>query len=122
MYKMLHMETEQLKEKAEDLLEHAGDAAETFYKLALINVTQKVTNIASTTITMIVLSTLGMFILFFGGFALAWWLGDLVESRAGGFALVGAFFLLLTILIIALRRTIVFPSIRNLIIGKIYDK
>jgi Putative Actinobacterial Holin-X, holin superfamily III len=115
------METEQLKEKAEDLTEHLGDLAETSYKLAIINLTQKATNAASQGLTIIVLCTLGMFILFFGGFGLAWWLGDVIDSRAGGFAIVAGFFLLLTLCILAVRKKIVFPYIRNLIIRKVYD-
>jgi len=122
------METEQLKEKTEDLkdaakdlTEHLGDIADTFYKLAVVNITEKATNVASTTLTVIVLCTLGMFVLFFGGFSLGWWIGDLINSRAAGFAIVAGFFLLVTLIILALRKNIVFPYIRNLIIRKVYD-
>jgi hypothetical protein len=122
------METEQLKDKAEDLkdsakdlTEHIGDMADTFYKLAVLNLTQKATNAAATGISVIVLCTFGVFFLIFGGIALGWWIGDLVGSRAGGFAIVAGFFLLLTICIVALRKKIVFPYFRNRIIRKVYD-
>lgn len=112
---------EGLKDKAGDLFEHIGDIADTFYKLTIINVTQKATNAASSALVVIVLCTLGMFTLFFGGFALAWWLGDVFGSRIAGFGAVAGLFALLTILIIALRKNIVFPYFRNLIIRKVYD-
>ena len=110
-----------LKEKTADLADHVEDLAETFYKLTIVNVTQKATNIAAGAVVMMALSILGLIVFLFLGVALAWWLGDLVESRAGGFLLSAGFFVLLLIIIVALRKKIVFPFIRNLIISKVYD-
>jgi predicted lipid-binding transport protein (Tim44 family) len=112
---------EELKESAQDLTEHLGQMADTFYKLAVLNLTQKATNAAAAGISVIVLCTFGVFFLIFGGIALGWWLGDLIDNRAGGFAIIAGFFLLLTICIIALRKKIVFPYFRNRIIRKVYD-
>jgi hypothetical protein len=110
-----------LKDKAGDLAEHIGDLADTFYKLTVINITQKATNAFSSVLMVLALCTLGMFALIFGGIALAWWLGDLLDNRVAGFGAVAGFFALLTILIIALRKNIIFPYFRNLIIRKVYD-
>lgn len=115
------METETIKDKAQDILDHVEDIADTFYKLAIVNVTQKATNIASGVIAVIAICLFGLFVLFFGGLALAWWVGDLVNSRAGGFLLVAVFFLIVMGIIIGMRKKIVFPFIRNLIIRKIYE-
>jgi len=112
---------EDLKEKTADLVDHVEDIADTFYKLALLNVTQKATNVAAGAIAMIVVCTLGVFALLFGGIALSLWLGNLIESRVGGFLLGAGIFLLVTIIIVLLRKQIVFPYIRNLIIRKAYD-
>lgn len=112
---------EDLKDKAGDLAEHIGDLADTFYKLTILNVTQKATNAVSSALMVIILCTLGMFALFFGGFALAWWLGDVFDNRIAGFGAVAGFFALLTIIVIALRKNIIFPYFRNLIIRKVYD-
>jgi Flp pilus assembly protein TadB len=112
---------EDLKEKTADLADHVEDMADTFYRLTILNVTQKATNIASGAITMIVVSVLGLFVLLFLGVALSWWLGDLLGSRTGGFLLGSAFFLLLLGVILLMRRKIIFPFIRNLIISKVYD-
>jgi hypothetical protein len=46
---------------------------------------------------------------------MAWWLGDIVGSRAGGFLIVAGFYLFVGIIIILLRRKIIFPYFRNYI-------
>jgi hypothetical protein len=112
---------EDLKEKTADLVDHVEDIADTFYRLTIINVTQKATNIASGALTMIVVSVIGLFVLLFLGVALSFWLGDLIGSRTGGFLLGSAFYLLLLFVLLALRKKIVFPMLRNLILSKVYD-
>ena len=112
---------EELKEKTADLADHIEDLADTFYKLTILNVTQKATDIASGAILMVVLSVLGLFVLLFAGIALSWWLGDLVNSRAGGFILGSVFFLLVLAIILSLRKQTIFPFVRNKIISKVYD-
>ena len=110
-----------LKDTAEDILSHGADYLDTFYKVSLLKLTKKATHVASATISVIVILTLGMFVLFFAGLGLGWWLGDLVQSRTGGFLLVAGFYLLLAVIIIALRRKLVFPFIRDLIIKNAYE-
>ena len=105
----LKEKAEGLKDSAEDLTDHIGDMADTFYKLALLNLTQKATNAAATGITIVALLTFGVFFLIFGGIALGFWLGNLIDNRAGGFAIVSGFFLLITICLLAMRKKIVFP-------------
>ena len=115
------MPLEDLKDKTADIIGHVEDIADTFYKLTLVNVTQKASNIVSVALVMILVCTLGMFALLFGGIALSWWLGNLIESRTGGFLLGAAFFLLVMTILVLLRKKIIFPYIRNLIIRNVYD-
>jgi hypothetical protein len=115
------MQTEDIKDKAEDLLEHTGDYLETYYKLGLVTLTQKVSIAASSVVSIIAIVATLIFVLFFAGFGLSWWLGDLVGSRTGGFLLTGGFFLLLLLILLALRKKILFPYIRNTIIRNLYD-
>lgn len=110
-----------LKEKTADLADHIEDLADTFYKLTIINVTQKATNIASGAVMMIAVSVLGLFVFLFLGIALSWWLGDLTGSRTLGFVLGAGFFLIVLFIIILIRKKVIFPFIRNLIISKVYD-
>ena len=112
---------EDLKEKTADLADHVEDLADTFYKLTIVNVTQKATNIASGAVVMVALSVLGLFVFLFLGIALSWWLGNIMDSRVGGFLAGAGFFLIVLVVIIMLRKKIIFPFIRNLIISKVYD-
>jgi hypothetical protein len=112
---------EDIKDATSDLLDHVKDIGDTYYKLAAITVTEKATNIASGIVGIAILGTLGMLVLLFGSITLALWLGDLIESRTGGFAIVAGFFLLVTIILLAIRKKIIFPYFRNLLIRKSYD-
>ena len=115
------METQEIKDKAGTLIDHAGDYLDTFYKVNVLKLTKKVTDVGSGVISAIVICVLGLFILFFGGFAAAWWLGNVIASRAGGFLVVAGFFLCITLVIVLLRKKIVFPFVRNMLIRKIYE-
>lgn len=110
-----------LKEKAADLVDHVEDLANTFYKLTILNITQKTTNIASNVIMGMAIVVFGSCVVLFLGLALSWWLGDLIGSRAGGFLLTAGFFILVLLIVAAIKKKIVFPYIRNRIIRKIYE-
>ena len=115
------MQMNDLKEKTADLADHVEDLATTFYKLTVVKLTQKVTNVASNLLLILSIAFFGFLIILFGGIALAFWVGDLVGNRAGGFLITAGFFLLVLLIIAAIRKKVVFPYIRNLIIRKIYD-
>jgi hypothetical protein len=115
------MEMEDIKQKAEDLTDHIGDYAETLYKVSVLKLAQKSTTVTATILGVFIISVLSVFIMIFGGIALAYWLGDLIESRAGGFLIVAGFFLLLIFVVLMIRKRVVFPYFRNLIIRKIYE-
>jgi hypothetical protein len=83
---------EELKEKTADLADHVEDLANTFYRLTLVNATQKASNIISGAVVAFLICLVGFMVLLFLGVALGWWLGNLVNSRAGGFLLAAAFF------------------------------
>ena len=109
-----------LKEKTTDLVDHVEDLANTFYKLSVVNLTQKTSNISSGIIVTLIAGVMGLFILLFLGVALSLWLGDLIESRTGGFLLGAAVFLVVLTVLLLMRKQIMSP-IRNFIIRKIYD-
>jgi hypothetical protein len=112
---------EELKEKTEDLVDHAEELAETFYRLSVVNVTLKASKLVSNAVVVILSCVLGFFILLFLGLALAWWLGTLIESRAGGFLLAAAFFLLIIVCINFFKKKTILPFLKNLIVRQLYD-
>ncbi len=113
--------TEDLKDKVEDLASHAGDYIKTFYKLAVLTAAQKATTIGAGVFSILIICTLGLLALFFASVGAAWWLGNIIGSRTGGFLLIAGFYFLLVLCFVALRRNVVFPFIRNSIIKKIYE-
>lgn len=109
-----------LKEKTADIVDHLEDIAETYYKLTIVNATQKATSITSSLVIIIIVAALAMFTLVFLAIALAFWLGDLINSRSGGFLLSAGIFLVVLAIILLVRNAIV-KSIRDLIVRKIYE-
>ena len=84
---------EELKSKAGDLAESITEYIQSLYKLTLLNAADKATTISATTMAALVMIFLGIFVLFFGGIALAIWLGNLLDDPALGYLLVAGFFL-----------------------------
>ena len=113
--------TEGIKESASDLVDHVTDFVETYYQYISINVAQKSVNFASGAINFVILIFLSLLLVSFIGFGLAWWLGDAIKSRPGGFFIVAAFYLLIMILMIVMRKKVVFPFLRNIITRNIYE-
>lgn len=112
---------DELKEKTADLADHVEDLANTFYRLTLVNATQKASNIISSAVVTLLICSLGFLALLFTGVALAWWLGNIINSRAGGFLLAAAFFIIVLLFLSVLGKKTILPFIRDIIIRKMYD-
>lgn len=112
---------EEFKLKAENLTKSVGDYFDTYYKLTVVKAADKATGIAASSLAGISIVFLGIFVLFFAGMALGVWFGQLLDNEVAGYLLVAAIYLLLIIILVALRKRIVFPFIRNLIVRKFYE-
>jgi hypothetical protein len=112
---------EELKTKAEDLTKNLKEYAETYYKLTILKVTDKATNVVSGILAGVSVLFFGVFVLLFLALALATWLGQLVNSEAAGYLIVAGIFLLIIVILVMMRKRIVFPMIRNKIIRKLYE-
>ena len=112
---------DEFKAKAENLTKSVGDYFDTYYKLTVVKATDKATGIAASSLAGLATFFLSIFVLFFSGLALGVWLGQVLENEAAGYLLVAVFYLILIIIMIALRKKIVFPFIRNLIVRKFYE-
>jgi hypothetical protein len=112
---------EGVKEKTRQLTDHIGDLAESYYKLGVLNVTDKAAVITSLTLTVLAVTGLAMFVLLFLGAGLGWWLGTKLQNMPAGFSLVAGIFILLIGLLLLLRRQVLLPLIRNAIIRKVYE-
>lgn len=113
---------EELKTSAAHLKDHVNEYVQTTVQLYKAKATKGASNAAAGATIGILTVVLGLFFLAFLFTALAWWLASLLDSNALGFLCVAGFFLLLIILIFALRKKVIVPLIRNAIISAIYDK
>jgi ABC-type nickel/cobalt efflux system permease component RcnA len=111
-----------LNTNATNLANHVQDIAQTYYELARINVAQAGSKAISRAIIFFLLAGLVLCILLLVGIGLSLFLGKLLNNAATGYFIVASFYLVLVIAFYLLRKKIVFPFIRDLIVRKIYDK
>jgi len=112
---------EQVKVKAEGLIDHVESLSETYVKLVVANAAQKGVVIAAGVINAILISLFTVFVLLFAAAGLAWWLGDLLNNRAAGFFIVAGVFALIIFLIIVFQKKSIFPLLKNMIVRKLYE-
>lgn len=113
---------EDLKSSAAQLKEHVSDYAKTTINLAKAKATKGASNAVAGVAIGIAAFFLVIFFLIFLFTAAAWWLAGVFDSPALGFLTVAGFFLLLLVLIFALRKKLIVPLIRNAIISKVYEQ
>ena len=112
---------EDLKTKATHLKDHVSDYVKTYVQLAKAKATAGASNAVSGLVIGVTAFFLGFFFLVFLFVAIGFWLGDLLDSRAGGFFCVAGFFFLFIVVTFALRKKVIVPKIRNSIISKVYE-
>jgi hypothetical protein len=112
---------EEEKNVAEKWVDGAENLIETYRDLLTIRIIEKTSLGASFSILGILVLLLTLCILLFVGLGAAWWLGESMENRVAGFFIVGGAYLILLGLLLITSRKFVVPTIRNLIIKKIYD-
>lgn len=112
---------EGLKTNVQNLKEHVGEYVSTYIEITKAKVTQGASNAASGAAIGIAAFLLALFFMIFLFSGLAFWLGNVLNSRPAGFFIVAGFFLLVLILVFALRKKVIVPLIRNAIISKVYE-
>ena len=106
----------------DNLAEEVVDLVQTYYKLTVIRVTRKTTDVTAAVIAFLAMLFVGFFVLLFSGLALGNWLGGLLNDQTTGYLLVAALYLLIFIILVLFRKKILFGPIRNLVIKKFYDE
>lgn len=110
-----------IRHKARTLSDDAGELLELYYRLGVVTVTEKASNAASITITASIVLLLSMFFLFFLGLGVGWYLGEMLDSFFAGFSIVAGVFFILIVITLSIRKSILFPLIRNLVVKKVYE-
>lgn len=112
---------EEVKSNAANLKDHVSDYVSSYVQLAKAKATKGASTAVSSIVIGISAFFFAFFFLFFVGFGLGWWLGTVVDNRAAGFFMVAGLFLVLVVVVFALRKKVIIPLIRNAIISKIYE-
>lgn len=110
-----------IQKRAKTLTDDIGELLELYYRLAVVTATEKAANAASLSISVFIILFFSMFTLLFAGIALGWYLGEWLDNMIAGFLIVALLFMLLIILTLLLRKSFLFPFIRNTIIKKVYE-
>jgi hypothetical protein len=108
--------------KQDNIVDAAGDLIETYRNLITIRIVEYTSLGASISIVGIIILFVIVFILLFSGLGAAWWIGDSLDNMKAGFFIVGGFYAILLLLILLTANTFLLPTLRNLIIKKIYEQ
>jgi len=111
----------ELKNKTENLTEHLTEYIETYLTLNVLKATDKAAGIASQSITGMLLGTFAFFSLLLINIGVGYLIGQKLDNLFAGFAIIAGFYGLLAILIIALRKNVLLPFFKNLIIKSAYE-
>jgi apolipoprotein N-acyltransferase len=112
---------EDIKIKMTHLKDHVSDYVNTYVKVAKSKAVRGASNATAAIVIGVTAFFFAFFFLFFISFGLGWWLGNVFDNRAAGFLAVAGFFLLLCAILFALRKKLIVPMIRNMLISKIYE-
>jgi len=112
---------ETIKNRTEEVADHIDEYAESLFNLLSVSVTQKAVHTSSVLLSkLFILLMYILGILFIGG-GIAWWLGDILQSRIFGFLIVGGIFLIAAIIFAVIQRKSLIPFFRNRMVRKIYE-
>lgn len=113
---------EEFNTNTQNLKAHVGEYVNTYIQLTKAKVTQAAANVSSAMTIIIGALFFSLFFLQFIFLGLAWWIGSLLKSPAAGYFIVAGLFLLIVLLLFALRKKYLSPLIRNAIIGIMYEQ
>ena len=113
---------EEQKNTSERLVDAVGDWVETYRNLITVRIVEQASQGASVSILGILSAVVLIFLLLFLGLGSAWWVGETMKNMKAGFFIVGGFYAVVLITILALAKKTIIPGIRNMIIKKIYEQ
>jgi len=111
-----------VRAQAADLLEEAGDYVKTVYQLVSIKLNRKTVMIISGLFADVAVMLAGVICLLFLSIAAAFMIGRYVQDTAAGFLWVGAFYFVLFLFLVLLKKPVILPYLRNLITNRMNEK
>ena len=109
-------------QRQDSIVDAAGDLIETYRNLITARIVEHTSIGASISIVGIISLLIVVFVLFFSGMGVAWWIGDQMNNVKAGFFIVGGFYTLVLIILLATAKPFLIPGLRNMIIKKMYEQ
>ncbi|MFT4094560.1 MAG: phage holin family protein [Niabella sp.] len=110
----------EIKEKVEDIAENIEEIAKTYYRLSVVRAADKGSKLGASLLITLLIFALLFFALLFACLGLSWWIGQKLGNQMLGFFIVSGGLFLILIFIVVLKKKVIQPVIRNIIINKIY--
>lgn len=110
---------EKVNELIDQIYENSNSFVRSHTKSAKLEIYERITNVISSGISAGIVITLTMLTLFFVNFGLAYWIGDLIESRSLGYVIVGGFYLVALIMYLLLRNRVAQNIVKNSVLKKV---
>jgi hypothetical protein len=107
------------KHNVEKLIDDVKEYAETRMDIIVLNLQDKISAIISSIASVLLLTVLSLFVVFFLSIGVAWWIGQATESPSIGFFCIAGFYLLLAAIIAFNREKLIKAPIINALLKKI---
>jgi hypothetical protein len=104
------------KNKVEIMLDNVKSYVETRFDIVVLNIQDRLSDVLSSVASILVLSILAVFVIFFLSVGAAWWIGQELNNSSIGFFYVAAFYFVVAVIIFACRdKWIKLPIINSLL-------
>jgi hypothetical protein len=117
---------EEKKGRNDHFFAETEELVETYIKdrllLIRIDAAEKGAKLAAHFVTGMVLGLLFFFILLFVSIMAGYYFSELTGSQFYGFGIIAGFYVLLFVVLLAIRKRYIFPFLINLVIGTIFDQ
>jgi predicted histidine transporter YuiF (NhaC family) len=114
------MDMQDIRVKAEDIIEHLTSYAENRWNLIVLNAAEKTSDLVSSLAAALVVGLLGGMALFFASIGMAWWIGQSTGNYASGFFYVALFYAVLGGVLFLIRNSLIKLPVINAVIKKFY--
>ncbi|MFT4023042.1 MAG: phage holin family protein [Flavihumibacter sp.] len=112
---------EAIKNSVEELLDHTGELAESYYKLSVAKATEKAGKTAAAGGLALAAAGFAVVLLLLLGLGFAWWIGESMQNMKAGFFIVAGIYAFVFLLLVLFRRQWLVLPISNAIIRSVYD-
>jgi len=113
---------EEIKSKTESLAHEIAQYCDISLKIGVINATQKTSTFAAKGFTALLVLIISVLIILFLSVGAAMWVGEELQNVKAGYFIMGGFYVIIAIVLIALRKNILYPFVRNYITKQVYEQ